>query len=262
MDSAPPLFFGRPSGPLVLVLAGAPEPAGSFAEALRREGYEARVADGIAGVLPAIRERRPVAIVWDASLPGRPGWEGFLDLRRDPLLRDIPSVPFAEEGAGRAPLPGRDQVREVSKPVDPASLLAGLRGVGPGPGGPLPRVLVIDDEAEVRNALQMFLTRSGFRVDLADGGERGIRMALESPPDAILLDIRMPGADGFQVADRLRAYAATADVPILVLTASALTAEEQERLRGKVFSVSRKGGFTFEKLLSHLRWVESLQPVG
>ena len=57
-------------------------------------------------------------------------------------------------------------------------------------------VLVIDDDATVRDLMQRFLVKEGFRVALAAGGEEGVRLARELRPDAITLDVMMPGMDG------------------------------------------------------------------
>jgi GAF domain-containing protein/CheY-like chemotaxis protein len=79
-------------------------------------------------------------------------------------------------------------------------------------------VLVIDDEAAVRDLMQRFLTREGFRVVTAPGGEEGLRRARELRPDAITLDVMMPGMDGWAVLSALKADAAVADIPVIMLT--------------------------------------------
>ena len=81
------------------------------------------------------------------------------------------------------------------------------------------RVLVIDDEADVRMLCRVNLRHAGYDVLEADGGEQGIAMAIEQTPDAVIVDLMMPRVDGFQVLRNLRATPASAEVPILVLTA-------------------------------------------
>jgi PAS domain S-box-containing protein len=80
------------------------------------------------------------------------------------------------------------------------------------------RVLVIDDEASVRSILRRFLLREGLAVDEAASGEAGLRMARENRPDAITLDVMMPGMDGWAVLAALKADAALRDVPVIMLT--------------------------------------------
>ena len=79
-------------------------------------------------------------------------------------------------------------------------------------------VLVIDDEAAVRDLMQRFLTREGFRVVTASSGEEGLQRARELRPDAITLDVMMPGLDGWAVLSALKADAAVADIPVVMLT--------------------------------------------
>lgn len=83
------------------------------------------------------------------------------------------------------------------------------------------RILVIDDEASVRDNVVRFLRLEGYLASEAADGEQGIGDALRSPPDLILCDLMMPGIDGFGVLARLRAEPATAGVPFVFLTASA-----------------------------------------
>jgi CheY-like chemotaxis protein len=79
-------------------------------------------------------------------------------------------------------------------------------------------VLVIDDEVAVRDLMQRFLTREGFRVVAAAGGEEGLRRARELRPDAITLDVMMPGMDGWAVLSALKADPDVADIPVVMLT--------------------------------------------
>jgi signal transduction histidine kinase/CheY-like chemotaxis protein len=79
-------------------------------------------------------------------------------------------------------------------------------------------VLVIDDEAAVRDLMQRFLTKEGFRVVTAHGGVEGLRRARELRPDAITLDVMMPGMDGWAVLSALKADPDIADIPVIMLT--------------------------------------------
>jgi GAF domain-containing protein/CheY-like chemotaxis protein len=79
-------------------------------------------------------------------------------------------------------------------------------------------VLVIDDEAAVRDLMQRFLVKEGFRVATAAGGDEGLRRARELHPDAITLDVMMPGMDGWAVLAALKADPAVADIPVIMLT--------------------------------------------
>jgi two-component system, OmpR family, response regulator MprA len=81
-------------------------------------------------------------------------------------------------------------------------------------------ILVVDDERAVRDSLRRALELDGYRVELAEDGEQALRrLDLEPAPDAVILDVLMPGADGLEVCRRLRA--AGNGVPVLMLTARA-----------------------------------------
>ncbi len=77
-------------------------------------------------------------------------------------------------------------------------------------------MLVIDDDLQITSFLRRALAYAGFSVDIANGGEEGLNRALLNPPDAVVLDVLMPGLDGLDVCRRLREGG---DVPILMLTA-------------------------------------------
>jgi CheY-like chemotaxis protein len=79
-------------------------------------------------------------------------------------------------------------------------------------------VLVIDDEASVRTIMRRFLLREGLSVDEAASGEAGLQMARETRPDAITLDVMMPGMDGWSVLAALKADPELCDVPVIMLT--------------------------------------------
>jgi len=79
-----------------------------------------------------------------------------------------------------------------------------------------PRVLVVDDEESMRFFLRRALSRRGFDVEVADDGPAGLARFAESRPDAVLLDVRLPGMSGRDVLERIRAADAT--VPVIVMT--------------------------------------------
>lgn len=88
------------------------------------------------------------------------------------------------------------------------------------------RILVIDDDEAITTALRRALAFEGYTVDVAFDGEDGLRQVRDAAPDLVILDILMPGIDGFEVCRRLRAGD---DVPILMLTARD---EVADRVRG------------------------------
>lgn len=91
------------------------------------------------------------------------------------------------------------------------------------------RVLVIDDEAPIRLLCRVNLEAEGIDVLEAPDGQSGIDLARSERPDVILLDVMMPGLDGWQVAERLLEDEATRDLPVVFLTARA---DLRDRARG------------------------------
>ena len=81
------------------------------------------------------------------------------------------------------------------------------------------RVLVADDEDDVRELVVYRLSRSGYDVVEARDGEEALRLAGERTPDLLVLDVMMPRIDGYELTRRLRAEPATSRVPVILLTA-------------------------------------------
>jgi DNA-binding response OmpR family regulator len=88
------------------------------------------------------------------------------------------------------------------------------------------RILVIEDEEDIRNLVAELLGRAGYRVEQAPDGRTGLRALHASPPDLVLLDVTMPELDGWQTLERIRDLS---EVPVLMLTARG---SELERVRG------------------------------
>lgn len=82
-----------------------------------------------------------------------------------------------------------------------------------------PSILIIDDDPLVRRTVARALSAQGYLVNEASTGADGLQLALQHPPDLILLDLIMPGLDGFQVCSRLRQNPLTVNIPIVMLTA-------------------------------------------
>jgi DNA-binding response OmpR family regulator len=89
------------------------------------------------------------------------------------------------------------------------------------------RVLVVDDDADIRELVTFKLEQAGYMVQAAADGQLGLDAALAKPPDLILLDLMMPKLSGIEVCRLLREHAATADTPVILFTAKAQEADVQ-----------------------------------
>jgi CheY-like chemotaxis protein len=81
------------------------------------------------------------------------------------------------------------------------------------------RILIVDDEPLNRQLLEVMLQPEGYVLVTAVCGEEALEMVAQQPPDLILLDVMMPGMDGYQVAATIKGNVATKDIPIIMLTA-------------------------------------------
>ena len=104
-------------------------------------------------------------------------------------------------------------------------------------------MLVIDDDRSAREVVRRTLTESGYRVIEASNGQVGLDMIEAEGADLVLLDLMMPVMDGFEFLARLRQDARYTEVPVVVVTAKDLTAEDRKRLtEGHAAAVLAKDG--------------------
>ena len=92
-------------------------------------------------------------------------------------------------------------------------------------------VLVVEDDAPLRRMIGVFLRAAGYRVCAAEDGPTGLALARDERPDLVLLDLMMPGLDGWEVLRRIKGEALTAAIPVLVLTASVDAPLTEQALR-------------------------------
>ncbi len=83
------------------------------------------------------------------------------------------------------------------------------------------KILCIEDEPEMIDLIRLILSRRGYEVYGAVGGEEGIKMTRELRPDLVLLDLMMPDMDGWEVYQQIKAEASLRDIPVIVVTAKA-----------------------------------------
>ena len=102
-------------------------------------------------------------------------------------------------------------------------------------------VLVIDDNAAARELIRRTLEANGWTIAEAENGREALEWLNEAPPDVIVLDLMMPEMDGFEFLARLRDSARWRDIPVIVVSAKTLTAEDRERLDGSVAGIIQKG---------------------
>jgi len=221
---------------------------------LKRAGYEVVYVDNGPRALEKASHLQPLAMLIDAYLPlsGAPAL--IKELRKDPRTRDIPLVVMTP--ADGPPVTVAD-VEVLTKPVDRQQLvqlmvrfdlMADTKRAKKMPAN----VLVIDDDLQAISLVKAVLKPFNVRVSAVDSARTGIEQALRNKPDLVILDLVMPGVDGFEVIAALRRDKDIGRIPILVHTAKVLTAEDRQRLDGKVESIVEKAEFQPERFLELL----------
>jgi signal transduction histidine kinase/DNA-binding response OmpR family regulator len=248
----PPRVADVPEGAsTILVVDDDPAVLDLLSIALGKEGYRVVHARGGEEALAQARAFRPQAITLDILMPRMDGWAVLVALKADPDLRDIPVVVVTIlKDRGMAFTLGAADF--MTKPVDRASLTAMLRRYCPGAGaGPL---LVVEDDPSASEATRRVLEKLGFAVAEAANGIEGLRWLDSHPPPAlILLDLMMPEMDGFAFLEAIQERPAMQSVPVVILTAKQLTAEEKRALSGRTEQVLTKEATSNIELIEAIR---------
>jgi PAS domain S-box-containing protein len=226
--------------PIVLIVEDDPVASELLSHYLTSQGYAVAQATNAEQALEMARRLKPVAITLDVLLPDQDGLEVLAQLRALAETERIPVivVSITDDRELGFSLGASEW---LVKPVNRERFLSAVaRAVPAPPAGGRPKLLVIDDHRETVDLLADTLERRGFRAFRAYGGEEGLREAGQVLPDAIVLDLVMPGMSGFEVARRLQEQDATRGIPILVFTFKELGEEERATLGGQVRRIVSK----------------------
>jgi len=143
--------------------------------------------------------------------------------------------------------------RTVELPTETPGVKEGLLGSLGQLNGRVRTIAIIEDDPQATLLLRRILqTRGEYQIFEAPDGAAGLELVRCKRPDVILLDLMMPGMDGFEVLEALKADEKVSDVPVIVITAKELTTAERERLGGQIETLMQKGSFTDEELLEEI----------
>jgi signal transduction histidine kinase/DNA-binding response OmpR family regulator len=246
-EAAEPIFL--PGANTVLVIEDDPGARDLLTRFLTKEGYRVETASGGQAGLRLARELHPDIITLDVMMPDMDGWAVLGVLKADPELADIPVVMLTivdNKNLGYA-LGAADY---LTKPIQRDRLLAVLAKYCP-PSQPA-TVLVVEDDSATREVIRHLLQKTGVQVAEAENGRVALERLAESQPGLILLDLMMPEMDGFQFVDHVRQHEAWRAIPIVVVTAKDLTAEDRLRLNGYVTDIISKDTRDQEELLAEV----------
>jgi len=218
---------------------------GGFHVAMARDGDEG---------LRFARELRPDAITLDVMMPHKDGWAVLSALKADPDVAHIPVIMVSmvdNKNMGYS-LGAADY---LTKPIERDRLMTILNKYRKETGNAdaALSILVVDDDPAVRQLMRRILEKEGHTVIEAENGRRGLERLAKGIPSLILLDLMMPEMDGFEFVAELRKHAAWRNVPVIVVSAKHLSAEEWLQLSGAVQKILQKGAYSIDTLLDEIR---------
>ena len=243
MDSGrltPLVLIVDDEGPARELLAGYLEP--EYRVAMAESGVEA---------LKEAQRLRPDAITLDVMMPGSDGFETLVALRKNAATADIPVIILSivdQKHVGFA-LGAADY---LIKPVRKPTLLETIRRHVPTPVDEDSSILLVDDDPKALELLQEALRSAGYEVQSVRSGARALEVLANKVVGAILLDLLMPGMDGFQVIRHVRQEPALKDLPILVMTAKNLSREEIALLNRETQGLLQKNGSWKQQLIAEV----------
>ncbi len=222
-----------PIGSSVLVIDDDPVQRELMRRFLAGEGFLVQTASNGEEGLRLARTLLPVAITLDVMMPGMDGWTVLATLKADSTVRALGAADY------------------TTKPVDRKRLLQILKKYSC-PHPPCP-VLLVGDDATTRQMMRSMLEKAGWAVSEAENGRVALECVAANRPVLILLDLMVSDTDGFEFAAELHRHAEWRSIPIVVLTAKDLTADELLLLNDNVHQIVDKGGRSREELMHEVR---------
>ena len=217
-------------GPKILVVEDDRDLALLLRRHLESDGYQVLLAGCGEDALWLAREERPHVVILDIMLPDLNGFAVLEALKAHPSTAPIPVViasVLIEPEKGYA----LGAVDYLPKPVSREQLLSAARQALAARQESQPhRLLVVEDDPDIRSMMREALTRQGYQVSTASSGQEVLGQVVRSQPDLILLDLKMPGMDGYEVIRQLKNDEDTQSIPIIVTTASPLD-KERDKIR-------------------------------
>jgi len=217
---------------------------------LADEGWTLAFAESGAEGLLMTRQLKPKLICLDILMPSMDGWSVLSELKSDPELRDIPVVILSM--TDDKPLGYSLGASEfLTKPLEREQLVAVIDKYLPDTEERT--VLVVEDDVTTSEMMVKLLGKDGYSVTTAGNGRLALEKLAFEKPGLILLDLMMPEMDGYQFLAELRKREEWSSIPVVVVTAKSMAAEESLRLNGYVKGVLQKGSFEPRQLLAEVR---------
>ena len=212
----------------ILLIEDNPDMVDQFRRALQRESFDIFTASIPLEAEAMASGLRPLLIVMNSEFSKGASWDILKRLQDRDDTRDIPVIMVAlDDIAQRAEETGAFAF--LQRPFTPDQLVDfGRKALTV---SQTERILIIDDQPESQRMLQEALDEAGkYRVITANNAQEGISLIARRRPNLVILDLRMPEKDGFDVLEELRGNPETASIPVMIVTADTLNAEEQDKL--------------------------------
>jgi len=234
----------------ILAIEDDPIFARTLVDVIRRKGYRALAAgDGETGLYLA-REFQPTGILLDVMLPGIDGWAVIERLKQDRLTRSIP-VHFISAGDEAAKARDLGAVGLLTKPVERDALSSAFERLLQSSRGDQRRMLLIDDDEDSRLAISRLVSSDKVQIVEAVSAESALELLESTSFDCVVLDLGLPGMNGFEFLEILVARPGTPP-PIVIHSGRELSREESVRLRHFTDSIVIKGTRSMERLLDEV----------
>ncbi len=233
--------------PLVL-LVDDEVPARELLAGYLESDYQIAMAGSGPEALTKAQQLRPDAITLDVLMPGGSGFETLIALRKTPETASIPIIIVSivdQKRVGFA-LGAADY---LIKPIRKPALLEAIRKHVSPHGDDDAAILLVDDDPGALELLEESLRSFGYETQSVRSGARALEVLSSKLVGAVVLDLLMPGMDGFQVIQHLRQQPTLKELPILVMTAKTLTAEEIAVLSEQTQALFRKEGSWQQQLI-------------
>jgi CheY-like chemotaxis protein len=189
-----------------------------------------------------------MAVSLDVFLPDMLGWTVLSQLKQDPDTRHIP-VQIVTLDEDRQHGLARGAFSFITKPTTTAGLQDALDRITDFARPRRKQLLLVEDNAGERLGITELLKDNDVDIVAAESGENAIAQMTASPPDCVVLDLRLPDMSGFDVLERIRADSSLCDIPVIVFTGRELSPEEDAQLHTMARSVVVKGVESPERLL-------------
>jgi PAS domain S-box-containing protein len=221
---------------------------------LEAEGFKVLHASTAEEALTLAVQQPLSLITLDIMLPTMDGWEFLTRIKQVSALSCIPVVIIsiiADRNKGFA----LGAAAVMQKPISRKELYDSLVELGllPLAPGETLKVLVVDDDPKAVELIAARIQDLASTVIRAYGGSEAIEAAKRELPDLIVLDLMMPEVNGFDVVEALRGYSETAHIPIMVVTAKRITAEDRTKLNGYVATIMEKADFDRDRFMAEVR---------